>query len=62
MITNYEPFILLGIICIALLANIKLSSKVKLDIIFFCSMHIIYVVYIPLCTFSILKFLLVKWT
>ncbi|ABQ43581.1 IMV membrane virulence factor [Tanapox virus] len=35
MITNYEPFILLGIICIALLANIKLSSKVKLDIIFF---------------------------
>ncbi|ABI99099.1 virulence factor [Deerpox virus W-1170-84] len=35
MITNYEPLILIGIICIASLANIKLSSKIKLDIVFF---------------------------
>ncbi|AAL69842.1 SPV103 putative virulence factor [Swinepox virus] len=35
MVTNYEPLILLGIICVASLANIKLSIKVKMDIIFF---------------------------
>ncbi|QQG31593.1 IMV membrane protein [Swinepox virus] len=35
MVTNYEPLILLGIICLASLANIKLSIKVKMDIIFF---------------------------
>ncbi|QDJ95047.1 IMV membrane protein [Hypsugopox virus] len=35
MITNYEPLILLGIFFIAIMANYKISSKIKLDIIFF---------------------------
>ncbi|AGU99787.1 receptor-like protein [Myxoma virus] len=35
MITNYEPVILLGIICFTVLVNFKLSTKTKIDVIFF---------------------------
>ncbi|AAK85067.1 putative virulence factor [Lumpy skin disease virus] len=35
MITNYEPLILFGIILITLLGNLKLSFKLKINIIFF---------------------------
>ncbi|QHR82646.1 MV membrane protein virulence factor [Brazilian porcupinepox virus 1] len=35
MITNYEPLILLGIIALVAIINIKLSTSVKIDVIFF---------------------------
>ncbi|ADT91133.1 MV membrane protein virulence factor [Cotia virus SPAn232] len=35
MITNYEPLILFGIITATSLINIKLSTNLKINIIFF---------------------------